>query len=75
MQATSHLTERLMWERRWEIRLDTAGIEAGMVNPNFVASFGSRKAGPSTPFGAKNAPNFAQDDRALPTSLRMTEHL
>jgi hypothetical protein len=38
-------------------------MASSVVNQKFVESFGGENAGPSTAFGAKNAPISAQDDR------------
>ena len=33
-----------------------------VLSRKFIEEIGRENAGPSTPFGAKNAPNYAQDD-------------
>jgi hypothetical protein len=42
--------------------------QASVLSQKFAKESSDKNAGPSTPFGAKNAPNFAQDDRICLTN-------
>ena len=52
--------------------METLGDAALSASPNNSADYRKATAGPSAPFGAKSAPNSAQDDRVFG---RMTEFL
>ena len=38
------------------------GSHPSVLSRKFIEEIGRENADPSTPFGAKNAPNYAQDD-------------